>query len=140
VAPNRVEKSSSGSSESTTPSRKRERINPFYVVLLGVGTLFVITCFGFFVMTLNQIDPAQIAASRQSSFIVLMEEHGLNLLIVELVVLAICTFAAIGTDEYWSKSAAKQEGTEADSAVTSTNQLEHPDEAATKTTTETTEE
>ena len=42
-----------------------------------------------------------------------MEQHGLALMIVELVVLAILTFAAIGTDDYWMRERIKKtEGNE----------------------------
>lgn len=144
MEPNRNQESRSLTSKTTDTSRKKDRVNPFYVVLLGVGTLFVITCFGYFVMTLNQMDVSQIAASRENSFIRLMEKHGLTLLIVELVVLAICTFAAIGTDDYWTNSVDKRERFDAnlpahsvsqqnnpvDSPVTETNSFTSRDEAA----------
>lgn len=78
-------------------------VNPFYVLLMFVGAVFVVTCFAYCVMAVNQTDIENIAASRRSSLIRLMEQHGLSFLIAELIVLAICTFAAIGTDEFWSK-------------------------------------
>ena len=34
---------------------------------------------------------------------VALEQHGLLLMVFELVMLAILTFAAIGTDDYWTR-------------------------------------
>ncbi len=92
--------------DSTDEPRSASRwngTNPFYVLLVLVGALFVVTCFAYTVMAVNQRDVEHMMASRQSSLIRLMEQHGLNFLIAELIVLAICTFAAIGTDEFWTK-------------------------------------
>jgi hypothetical protein len=39
----------------------------------------------------------------------LMNDHGLVIMVVELVVLGALTFAAIGTDEYWTRRAEDRE-------------------------------
>jgi len=106
VDPSDVTSIASGSSEIQATERQPFRwrgVNPFYVLLLIVGTLFVITCFAYAVMTVHQMDVTRVAASRQSSLIRVMEQHGLTFIVSELIVLAICTVAAIGTDEFWTK-------------------------------------
>ena len=77
----------------------RRHTNPFYVLVVIVGILFTLTASTYGVMTVKQTRPS----SRQmpSPLIMLMQRHGLTIMIVELSVLAIATVAAIGTDQYW---------------------------------------
>ena len=60
-------------------------------------------------MTIRGLDAR---AAEQEGVIAFMEQHGRTLMIVELVVLAILTFAAIGTDDYWMRGTEKKEGNE----------------------------
>ena len=72
--------------------------NPFYVLLLIVGAAFAITTCAYFVMawhgregnTFDEVDSG-------SALLVFMDKHGFNLMVGELIVLAILTFAAIAT-------------------------------------------
>jgi hypothetical protein len=98
-----------GSDERLEPKRFT---NPFYVLTLVVGTAFLITCFAYSVMTVNEMDPYGAPAesiSRNSNLIRFLKVYGLHLLVTELVLLAICTFAAIGTDDFWHKRAERSQ-------------------------------
>jgi hypothetical protein len=92
--------------------------NPFYILLVVVGMVFVLTACSYFVMTLQGREASygrgplprdNTAASRDSpnseAFTRFMDQYGFTLLMIELGVLAAATFAAIGTDEYWMRRA-----------------------------------
>jgi hypothetical protein len=79
---------------------KRSAKNPFYVLLILAGVLFVVTAFAYFTMAIRESSGSSAAQHGLTAFV---SRHGLNLLIAELVVLGIATFGAIGTDEYWSR-------------------------------------
>ena len=38
-----------------------------------------------------------------------MDRHGNTALLAELALLGVCTFGAIGTDEYWQRRAARRQ-------------------------------
>jgi hypothetical protein len=82
-------------------SRRRPRFNPFYVLLVVLGIAFSISALMYGVMTWVALRGDEEAA--RSPFFVFMERHGGVLLTVELVLLALATFAAIGTDSYWQR-------------------------------------
>lgn len=77
--------------------------NPFYPALVVVGTAFAITACAYGVMTVRKLDPA---AVDDQGLIQFLDEYGLALLIGQLVLLGLFTFAAIGTDDYWTRRAA----------------------------------
>ena len=75
--------------------------NPFYIVLLAVGAIFAITACAYCVMTVRGLEPRP----DEVGLMGLMSQHGLTILIVELVVLGLLTVAAISTDGYWEPEA-----------------------------------
>jgi len=77
--------------------------NPFYALLLVVGVVFAITACAYCVMTVRGLDPR----ADEVGLMGVLSEHGLIMLVVELVALGILTFAAIGTDDYWTRRAAE---------------------------------
>jgi len=76
--------------------------NPFYAALLVVGVVFAITACAYCVMTVRGLEPRP----DEQGLMGVMSQHGLTILVVELVLLGVLTFAAIGTDEYWTRQAA----------------------------------
>ncbi len=84
-------------------------VNPFYAVLIVAGVTFALTATMYGVMTVRNLDAR---SAEPEGVIAFMEQHGLTLMIVELVVLAGLTFAAIGTDDYWMRDAQKRKGNE----------------------------
>ena len=79
-------------------------VNPFYAVLLVVGVAFALTCCAYTVMSFRQLDPHAID---EPGMVALMKDHGIKIMLGELSVLGVLTFAAIGTDEFWTKRAEK---------------------------------
>lgn len=75
-------------------------INSFYVALLPVGVLFALTACAYTVVTVRALQPGSPA---EPPIGVLLNQHGLTLIILELLLLALLTFAAIATDNYWTK-------------------------------------
>jgi hypothetical protein len=88
-------------------AKTKKAINPFYVLLVVAGVLFVITACAYGVMAVRLADPARAAETSRAGagLIALMDRHGLTIMTVELIVLAIATIAAITTDGYWSRRA-----------------------------------
>jgi hypothetical protein len=80
--------------------------NPFYIVLLAVGAVFAITACAYCVMTVRGLEPRP----DEVGLMGLMSQHGLTILVVELIVLGLLTVAAIGTDGYWEPEAKREPG------------------------------
>ena len=111
--------------------RPQTTSNPFYVVLLVVGLVFVLTACSYFVMTLqareasygrslpprdnmpeSNMPESRDASAQSTDFADFMDQYGFTLLMVELGLLAAATFAAIGTDEYWMRRSQAEERTQ----------------------------
>ena len=94
--------------------RSRKFANPFYVLLILAGLSFAITATAYVVMAYREAhahagyvagaSPTD-AASDEHPLMVWLRRHGNTALLSELGLLAICTFAAIGTDTYWQRRA-----------------------------------
>lgn len=93
--------------------RSRKSANPFYVLLIVAGLSFAMTTTAYVVMAVREAHPhaepvgaaASMAASGEHPLMLWMRHHGNAALLTELGLLAICTFAAIGTDSYWQRRA-----------------------------------
>ena len=83
---------------------KKKRINPFYILLVIVGIVFTITATAYGVMTFRASQPItdQTVGDIEHPLWVLVDKYGTWALLAELAVLGICTFAAIGLDQFWS--------------------------------------
>jgi len=81
-------------------------INPFYFVLVAAGMIFAVTACAYGVMTFLAMQDTY--ADNTSKLLQFLEEHGGLLLTIELAVLAVATFAAIGTDSYWDRRAERK--------------------------------
>ena len=75
-------------------------INPFYVASLPAGIIFAITACAYVVMTVRGADARQAEAT---GLIAVMEQHGMAILIAEIAVLGVLTFAAIASDDFWTR-------------------------------------
>ncbi len=91
--------------------KNRKRVNPFYVVLVLVGVAFAVTACAYGVMAVKQLHASDLQLpgqddkrlpSADAGFIQFMDQHGNRLLVVELAALGLATFAAMGTDRFWS--------------------------------------
>lgn len=85
--------------------------NPFYVVLLIAGLVFVITACSYFVMTLQgrEASYGRGSESQDAAFVEFIDRHGFTLLMIELGILAAATFGAMATDDYWTRLAKEGE-------------------------------
>lgn len=88
---------------------EKKKLNPFYVLLVIVGVAFCVTASAFGLMTLRGVQSSgpviqDLDGSENSGphpLMTLMETHGMSIIMVELVLLGIFTFAAIGLDQHW---------------------------------------
>ena len=74
------------------------------------GIVFALTAISYGVMAFREARPAGaadelVAVRADHPLLVWMSRHGEAALMAELAFLAICTFAAIGTDEFWQRRA-----------------------------------
>ena len=92
--------------------RSRKSANPFYVLLILAGLSFAITATAYVVMAYREAHAhaapdvgaaSTVVASDEHPLMVWMRRHGNTALLSELGLLAIFTFAAIGTDSYWQR-------------------------------------
>lgn len=86
------------------PRKKAAISNPFYAVLVIVGTVFVITACAYGMMAFRAVAPQMPGDNpQQHPLLHFMDVYGSRLLMIEIAVLALATFAAIGTDDYWAR-------------------------------------
>ena len=81
-------------------------INPFYVLLLAVSVIFVITVCGYTVLTFRATS-REVAGQLDTAHGLLsfLDHFGVALMLGEVAVLGVATVAAIMTDQYWAKRA-----------------------------------
>jgi hypothetical protein len=84
--------------------RKQRSRNPFYTLLVIVGTLFAVTAFAYGIMALVDVRASrQLADPGSHPLLDWLRQHGDLTMLAELGVLAVLTFAAMGTDGYWDR-------------------------------------
>ena len=86
--------------------RSLERVPLFAgvaIALVIIGVLFTITACAYGVMTIKQIDPHAVGADGEHPLMRFIDRHGMAIMVVELVVLAVATFAAMATDQFWTR-------------------------------------
>ena len=74
--------------------------NPFYIAQMPLGILLGITASAFVVMTMRGRDPQDLEEA--TGLVLLMQRHGITILVAETSVLAVQTIAAIFSDDYWT--------------------------------------
>jgi uncharacterized membrane protein len=84
---------------------KRERFNPFYVLLIGAGIIFSVTACAYGVMAFRalKMGAPQVEAEGAGGLLVVLDQHGGLIMTVELVALAIFTFSAMALDSVRSR-------------------------------------
>lgn len=101
------------SNSSNTSQRRTKPVNPFYVLLLLAGVAFAITACAYGVMTVRQLNASRVPGYRFASdkgnetknFNQLIDAHGAQAMIVELVLLGVGTVGAILYDQRLDKKA-----------------------------------
>jgi hypothetical protein len=91
----------------------KQGVNPFYVLLLAVGVLFLVTASAFFVMTLRASQAQSVVeAGPDHPLMALMQRHGVRLMLAEAAVLLVATVLAMATDRYWIRRAEREKKSE----------------------------
>jgi hypothetical protein len=90
------------------PARKCR--NPFYVALVPLGAVFVVTAFAYGLMAFQAVNGASVAkaASAPHPLYQWLRTHGDAAMLWQLAALAVLTVAAIATDRIWDRPAAGQ--------------------------------
>lgn len=98
--------------------------NPFYALLVVAGVVFVLTACAYGVMAFRQARPdSQPLAETDASLLGVLDRHGGLILAGEVVLLAVLTVAAIGTDDFWDRRT-KQKTAEREAAAANPQQPE----------------
>ena len=69
------------------------------------GIAFCLTACAYGVMAVKELHAPRVSAvqiAADSEFVAFMDQHGPKAMLVELAVLGVATFAAIGTDRFWT--------------------------------------
>jgi hypothetical protein len=92
-------------------AKLKEPTNPFYVVLVVAGVLFFVTAATYAVMTLrgDRLGRQAPGVAEAGGLMQFMDERGGQLLAGELVLLAVCTGAAMASDGYWRRRNERKE-------------------------------
>ena len=93
--------------------RSKKSANPFYALLVMAGITFALTATAYGVMAFRDARPMAVESERATAAAVhplmaWMSQHGETALIAELILLAVFTFGAIATDDYWQRREASQ--------------------------------
>ena len=91
--------------------------NPFYALLIPVGMAFVVTGFAYGFMAFQLVNAGAGVAKLNADhpLFAWLRAHGSTAMLVELALLAVLTFGAIGTDSLWTEDAADTEDSLEDS-------------------------
>ena len=79
--------------------------NPFYIPLVLCGIVFCITACAYGVMTVRGLQPEVTLPTSVSgaNLMTWLDENGFAVMMWELGILAVLTFAAIGSDGFWEE-------------------------------------
>lgn len=88
-------------------------VNPFYIILVVTGILFTVTAIGFGIVVVRDVRQLSPIGDPHagSSLLAWLDAHGVLAMTVQLVILALCTVAAIGTDDFWTRRAQRRNKT-----------------------------
>lgn len=102
--------------------------NPFYFLLAVVGVAFCVSASAFGLMTLRQSRaPQAVLLEEQQNevhpLMKLMDQHGMKILLGEIGILAVFSFAAMATDQIHSNKQAREEAMAKAATIDSTSPL-----------------
>ena len=86
-------------------AKGKQPVNPFYVLLVVVGVVFFVTACAYGMMAFRAIQPGGEAAGSDSGLLAFLNRYGMPLLLGEVALLAVVCFAAMATDQYWTRRA-----------------------------------
>ena len=94
-------------------ARQKHPFNPFYAVLIVVGVAFTITACAYALLMVRATQPvssdsADFSSSLgESGLMKLLDKRGMEILGVEVLLLALATVGAIGLDQYRDRRSPK---------------------------------
>lgn len=86
-------------------TKPKEPINPFYVLVVLVGVVFVVTTFAYGTMAYRAVAQKDESPGLMS----MLDEHGVSILSGELAVLGIVTFGAMWLDGVRTRRSQREE-------------------------------
>jgi hypothetical protein len=88
-------------------AKRKSALNPFYPVLVLVGIVFALTACAYGVMAFRAVKATSMSAAQAEAggLTGFLDRHGVSLMGGELAILAVASFAAMGTDGYWARRA-----------------------------------
>ncbi len=99
-------------------AKTKDPINPFYVLLVFIGTVFLVTACAYGVMAARATHPQQARDADGHTLLTFLDRHGAELLTWELIALGIATTAAMGLDRYrWRRQARREHPIPCDAEV-----------------------
>ena len=93
-------------------AQRRRPIQPFYVLLIVTGLAFAITACGFGVMTFTDVQgpgilgvtgDAAAGSPGEHPLFRFLDQYGMQLLLIELALLAVATVGCIATDTWYER-------------------------------------
>lgn len=89
----------------------KKSLNPFYLLLIPAGLVFVVTAFAHGIMAFQAVNAvrAQAGVHADHPLNQWLRAHGDAALLIELAVLAFLTVAAIATDRMWERGAQERQ-------------------------------
>jgi hypothetical protein len=91
-------------------AKAKAPVNPFYVLVVVFGVVFVITACAYGTMAYRAIAPAVDAQSRSQGLMGFLDRFGVQSLSIELVVLGVASFLAMWLDQIRSRREAANSG------------------------------
>ncbi len=98
-------------------AKQKQPFNPFYAALIIVGVAFTVTACAYALLMVRATRPqdsytaaAALSPDEESTLMELLDQRGMEILGVEVLLLAVATAGAIGLDQYRSGRAHRPGG------------------------------
>ena len=82
---------------------EKKGTNPFYAIVVVAGIVFTITGCAYGLLMVRSMNPSAPGAEQESGLLAFLDQHGFKVLLIELGVLGVASFAAMATDDFWSR-------------------------------------
>jgi hypothetical protein len=94
-------------------AKVKSSVNPFYVLVVVAGVVFVVTACAYGTMAYRAIAPAVGVEARQAGLMGFLDRYGVQSLSVELAVLGVASLAAMWLDQIRSRRDSAARGRQA---------------------------
>jgi len=81
--------------------KRKQFTNPFYVLLILAGLAFLVTACTYGVMTYRTLDAVGVAAADEHPLMTWIDEHGMMLMLVQVLLIGVFSVVAMMTDKFW---------------------------------------